>query len=233
MTPTHSTRALDERSGATASAPDVWARIPTGVTVEEAMADVTSEHWQDMLQRLRGCFPSAVDQSILEDAINTAAERLLRTRRDRAVDNLQAFWLHAAKNCVRDILKGPAFARSITPEAYAEQRRALAAHGSRSQQAFVAGNRAVARPSIDTPLSRLMASEFRHEVEKLLDTLSTDVRYVFVRHDVQGYSYDEICAELGASYNTVKMRLFRARSHLRRWLDDYSTDILTTETGVW
>jgi RNA polymerase sigma-70 factor, ECF subfamily len=48
--------------------------------------------------------------------------------------------------------------------------------------------------------------------------LSPGARAVFVLHDVEGYTHDEIAAELGITAGGSKSQLFKARAKLRRLL---------------
>ena len=48
--------------------------------------------------------------------------------------------------------------------------------------------------------------------------LSPGARMVFVLHDIEGYTHDEIGSELGITSGGSKSQLFKARAKLRRLL---------------
>ena len=79
-------------------------------------------------------------------------------------------------------------------------------------------------PSIDQlPLGqeddRLRGTIARVDLERALAGLPPGYRHVFVLHDVEGYTHDEIAVELGITPGTSKSQLSRARASLRRRLD--------------
>jgi RNA polymerase sigma-70 factor, ECF subfamily len=47
---------------------------------------------------------------------------------------------------------------------------------------------------------------------------------VFVMHDVEGYTHQEIAETLGVQPGTSKAQLFRARARLREALADFARD---------
>jgi RNA polymerase sigma-70 factor (ECF subfamily) len=55
-------------------------------------------------------------------------------------------------------------------------------------------------------------------IEKAMTQLSPGARMVFVLHDVEGYTHDEIGQELGITSGGSKSQLFKARAKLRRLL---------------
>lgn len=55
-------------------------------------------------------------------------------------------------------------------------------------------------------------------IEEALDQLAPGARTVFVLHDVEGYTHEQIAAELGISSGGSKSQLFKARAKLRRLL---------------
>ena len=78
-------------------------------------------------------------------------------------------------------------------------------------------------PSIeDLPLghddARLSGTIARVDLERALTDLPAGYRHVFVLHDVEGYTHDEIATELGITPGTSKSQLSRARAALRRRL---------------
>ena len=55
-------------------------------------------------------------------------------------------------------------------------------------------------------------------IEAAADKLAPGARAVFVLHDVQGYTHEEIAEELGITAGGSKSQLFKARAKLRRLL---------------
>jgi RNA polymerase sigma-70 factor (ECF subfamily) len=66
---------------------------------------------------------------------------------------------------------------------------------------------------MDTDRSFLAAS-----IEEATHKLSPGARAVFVLHDVEGYTHEEIAAELGITSGGSKSQLFKARAKLRKLL---------------
>jgi RNA polymerase sigma-70 factor (ECF subfamily) len=58
----------------------------------------------------------------------------------------------------------------------------------------------------------------RMDLEAAIATLPDGARHVFVLHDVEGWSHDDIAAALGVTVGTSKSQLHRARALLREVL---------------
>ena len=58
------------------------------------------------------------------------------------------------------------------------------------------------------------------DVERAVARLPEGYREVLILHDVFGYTHDEIARMLGVESGTSKSQLSRARSSVRRWLDE-------------
>jgi RNA polymerase sigma-70 factor, ECF subfamily len=58
----------------------------------------------------------------------------------------------------------------------------------------------------------------RESITHALDRLPRGARTVFVLHDVEGYTHEEIAAQLGITTGGSKSQLFKARAKLRRLL---------------
>ena len=58
------------------------------------------------------------------------------------------------------------------------------------------------------------------DLERALSQLPDQQRVVVVLHDIEGYTHDEIAQQLGIANGTAKATLSRARSALRRLLND-------------
>jgi RNA polymerase sigma-70 factor (ECF subfamily) len=62
--------------------------------------------------------------------------------------------------------------------------------------------------------------DVRERLHRAVDALAEIYRTVFLMHDLEGYSHDEIALALGIAQGTSKARLFRARAKLRNALGD-------------
>lgn len=64
--------------------------------------------------------------------------------------------------------------------------------------------------------------DLREALRRAIDRLPEGYRAVFVMHDVEGYTHEEIAAALGIQTGTSKAQLFRARGRLREWLAPFA-----------
>ncbi len=73
-------------------------------------------------------------------------------------------------------------------------------------------------PTADGP-ARATSPVDRIDLERAIATLPPGARAVFVLHDVEGYSHEEIAAMTGTAVGTSKAHLHRARRLLRQALE--------------
>ncbi len=73
---------------------------------------------------------------------------------------------------------------------------------------------APSRPRVD--------GELRQKLAQAIENLADGYRSVFVLHDVEGYTHEEIAAMLGVTTGTSKAQLHRARGKLREALGAYA-----------
>jgi RNA polymerase sigma-70 factor (ECF subfamily) len=66
--------------------------------------------------------------------------------------------------------------------------------------------------------------DLRARLASAIDRLPEGYRTVFVMHDVEGYTHQEIAQTLGVQPGTSKAQLFRARARLRLALADFARD---------
>jgi RNA polymerase sigma-70 factor (ECF subfamily) len=59
-------------------------------------------------------------------------------------------------------------------------------------------------------------------MREAIDRLPDGYRTVFVMHDMEGYTHEEIGTALGVQPGTSKAQLFRARAKLREALSDFA-----------
>lgn len=80
----------------------------------------------------------------------------------------------------------------------------------------------------DTPpvgrVDRQAEPDLKERLSRAIDDLPEGYRAVFVMHDVEGYTHQEIGASLGVHPGTSKAQLFRARARLRESLADFAKD---------
>jgi RNA polymerase sigma-70 factor, ECF subfamily len=69
------------------------------------------------------------------------------------------------------------------------------------------------------PATRVASPDVQMDIDRAVAQLPTGARTVFVLHDVQGYSHDEISQMTGIAPGTARAQLFRARRALMRLLD--------------
>lgn len=62
----------------------------------------------------------------------------------------------------------------------------------------------------------------RIDLEAAVRELAPGARIVFLLHDVEGFTHEEIAAQLGVTAGTSKTQLHRARAALRKRLEDYA-----------
>jgi RNA polymerase sigma-70 factor (ECF subfamily) len=72
-----------------------------------------------------------------------------------------------------------------------------------------------------TPEQALQSKEEEGAIQQALGKLSREHRSIIVLRDIEGFSYNEIADVLGVSIGTVKSRLARARSDLKKSLMRY------------
>lgn len=91
-------------------------------------------------------------------------------------------------------------------------------------------NRTQGRTEMIDDVPSLAAETFRFtgdlkaRLHAAIDALSAKLRPVFVMHDVEGYTHEEIAGSLGIPVGTSKARLFDARAKLRVALAAFAGD---------
>jgi RNA polymerase sigma-70 factor (ECF subfamily) len=69
--------------------------------------------------------------------------------------------------------------------------------------------------SVDEDMDRSFLAQ---SIDEAVQKLSPGARAVFVLHDIEGYTHEEIAQELGITSGGSKSQLFKARAKLRRLL---------------
>lgn len=73
-------------------------------------------------------------------------------------------------------------------------------------------------------MAREAEPDLKDRLRQAIDSLPEGYRAVFVMHDVEGYTHEEIATSLGVHPGTSKAQLFRARARLREALADFVRD---------
>ena len=73
-------------------------------------------------------------------------------------------------------------------------------------------------------MSREAEPDLKERLAQAIDALPEGYRTVFVMHEVEGYTHEEIAEVLGVQSGTSKAQLFRARAKLREALADFATE---------
>ena len=74
------------------------------------------------------------------------------------------------------------------------------------------------------PEDELLSTETRQRLDEAIQQLSPALRAVFLLRDVEGLSIKETSEVLGLNESVVKIRLLRARLHLRELLTGYFSE---------
>jgi RNA polymerase sigma-70 factor (ECF subfamily) len=75
----------------------------------------------------------------------------------------------------------------------------------------------------DAPVTKREAEpDLKLKLARAIDALPAGYRAVFVMHDVEGYTHEEIGRALGVQPGTSKAQLFRARARLRGELAEFA-----------
>lgn len=64
--------------------------------------------------------------------------------------------------------------------------------------------------------------DLKDRLRRAIDGLPEGYRTVFIMHDLEGYTHEEIAAALGVQPGTSKSQLFRARARLREELAEFA-----------
>ncbi|HEX6940600.1 MAG TPA: sigma-70 family RNA polymerase sigma factor [Longimicrobiales bacterium] len=70
----------------------------------------------------------------------------------------------------------------------------------------------------------LLEPDLKSRLKSAIDALPEMYRIVFLMHDAEGYTHEEIGAALRVPVGTSKARLFRARARLREALADFAEE---------
>lgn len=114
-----------------------------------------------------------------------------------------------------------AFSEILNRLRWWKRRRRFATISLDDQENNGAGPAHFVASSSPTPEEVLQSKEQEGAIQEALGKLSKDHRSIIVLRDIEGFSYGEIADVLGVSIGTVKSRLARARSDLKKSLVRY------------
>jgi RNA polymerase sigma-70 factor, ECF subfamily len=149
----------------------------------------------DRVYRL--AFRMAGEETLARDFTQDTFVRAFERLGDFRGDSALATWLHAIATSV--ILNGLKKVKRIR---------------SREQAGDELPEVAITRRETEPDLKLRLA--------RAIDALPEGYRMVFVMHDVEGYTHEEIGSSLGIQTGTSKAQLFRAREKLRVALADFA-----------
>ena len=78
--------------------------------------------------------------------------------------------------------------------------------------------------AMEAPTARVAEPDLKSSLTRAIAALPEGYRTVFVMHDVEGYTHEEIAAALGIQEGTSKAQLSRARAKLRKSLTAFAGD---------
>ena len=79
-----------------------------------------------------------------------------------------------------------------------------------------------------TPEEAIQQTELSNAIQDCINALSEDQRVVIVMSDIEGYNYQDIADAVDTQLGTVKSRLSRARSNMRKCLQAFQ-ELLPSE----
>ncbi len=139
----------------------------------------------------------ALAQDFTQDAFIRAFSRLHTFRGDASLST----WLHTVTTSV--VLNGLRKVKKFrTSEYELEEARKVAGQASRAEP------------------------DLSDRLKQAIEGLPDGYRTVFVMHDIEGYTHDEIAGALGVAAGTSKAQLSRARAKLRVELADFAEEVV-------
>lgn len=98
----------------------------------------------------------------------------------------------------------------------------VALNGLRKVKRFRQREAGLEEAATVTETRRRTEPDLRNRMRDAIDKLPEGYRTVFVMHDMEGYTHEEIGSALGVQSGTSKAQLFRARAKLREALADFA-----------
>lgn len=164
--------------------------------------NVLVERYQTPLYNL--CLRYVGDRQLAEDVVQEAFLSAWRAINSWKGGSFKAWLFRIAVNEARDLHRRRSRRPSSSLDDLLEQGASFGAEADR-------------QPG---PESLSISASTLRTIEAALQRLPEDQRLVVILSDVQGLSYEEVCATLDLPLGTVKSRLFRARGALRKLLTE-------------
>ena len=183
----------------------------------------------------------------------TADQLILKRARDGDEDALRSLWSQHSPHIdavVRRLCGDAELAADIAQEVWIQIFRALPGYRGEAQFGTWAHRIAVNRTLnalrkvrriekwevdiADDSAATEMDSDRRflaESIDEAMQQLSPGARTVFVLHDVEGYTHEEIASRLGITSGGSKSQLFKARAKLRRLLAHVIDDTWPARNG--
>lgn len=95
-------------------------------------------------------------------------------------------------------------------------------NGIRKVKRFRSRETSMEHASTVGSINRIADPDLRDRLHHAIDGLPDGYRTVFLMHDVEGFTHEEIATALGIQAGTSKAQLFRARARLREVLADFA-----------
>jgi RNA polymerase sigma factor (sigma-70 family) len=157
--------------------------------------------------RLRNYIRKRVlDRDVTEDILQDVFSELVEAYRLlKPIEQVSAWLFRVAKNRIIDRF------RSKKLDSLSE-----AAYGEEDDEAVLLAD---LLPSLETgPEAAYVSRVLLDELDEALDELPEEQRSVFVKHELEGFSFKELASESGVSVNTLLSRKRYAVLYLRRRL---------------
>jgi RNA polymerase sigma-70 factor (ECF subfamily) len=184
---------------------------------ERAFAALVDAHAAGMLEVAR---LYVRDRAVAEEVVQEAWLGVLRgIDRFEGRSALRTWLLRIVANIART--RAVKEGRSIPVSAVPGDEASVPADRFRGADDLWAGHWASPPPEWSRPEHELLSGEVRAELQAAIDALPEGQRRVIVLRDVEGWSADEVCDLLELSEANQRVLLHRARSAVRRRLDDY------------
>ena len=183
----------------------------------------------------------------------TADQQILKRARDGDEDALRSLWSQHSPHIdavVRRLCGDAELAADIAQEVWIQIFRALPGYRGEAQFGTWAHRIAVNRTlnalrkvrriekwevdiTDDSAATEIDSDRgfLAESIDEAMQQLSPGARTVFVLHDVEGYTHEEIASQLGITSGGSKSQLFKARAKLRRLLAHVIDDTWPARNG--
>jgi len=179
------------------------------------ITNIITSHSRRLMGFIRTYVTSDEDaEDILQDVFYQLTESILSMR---PIEQLTSWLFTVARNKITDrYRKRKHEPMHIGPESEEEDQ---------NRQSALEG---LLFDATDTPESIYMRSLFWRAFEEALDELPPAQKEVFVMHEIEGISFNEISATTGLGINTLLSRKRYAVLHLRKRLHDLRDEFLNS-----